>query len=479
MTYKIPQQIESFLCGEWQAGAGAGYRLQDKFSTSDVAIIKAADKAQVQAAVAHAGVARKSVPGPHARGEILERAAKAVEARRAVFATVLCIEAGFTDVDAQNEITRCVQTLQLCAEEARRFCGEMIPLEGAPGQAGRLAFTLRRPLGTVVAITPFNSPLNTVAHKVGPAFAAGNAVILKPSRLTPFSSNVLVEALLEAGMPKGMIALLHGGADVANWLLDERDTHFVAFTGSTDVGRSIQGRLGLRRSQMELGSIAHVVIDESADVVRAVPRIVGAGFRKAGQVCTSTQILLVHRSRVEEVTKLMSQQVKALGFGDPTSQHTIVGPMISEGEARRVQAWIEEAVSQGAQAIVRGERKRSVVAPTILVDTTPEMKVRSQEVFGPVLSIVPFDSFDDALEQVNRTPYGLAAGVFTNSLENGFKAARLLEVGSVHINEASSSRADVMPFGGCKDSGFGKEGPAAAVREMSEERLITIANATA
>jgi len=476
VNFKIPDHIDSLIGGEWQRGAGPDFPLFDKFSTQAVAGIGAVDRAQVKDAVARAAQARASVPGPHERGEILERGAAGIEARRAALVTVLRIEAGFTQADAHNEITRCVQTLRLCAEEARRLCGEMVPLEGAPAQVGRLAFTLRVPLGTVCAITPFNSPLNTVAHKVGPAFAAGNAVLLKPSRLTPFSANLLAEALLEAGMPAAMLAVLHGGADVANWLLDEPELHFVAFTGSTEVGRSIQGRLGLRRSQMELGSIAHVVVDESADVARAVPRIVGAGFRKAGQVCTSTQVLLVHRRRLDEVTALLCEQVAQLKFGDPSQPDCVLGPLISEREAVRVQEWVDEAQAQGARALVRGSRRGSVVSPTLLVDTTPAMKVRCQEVFGPVLSVVPFDDFDDALRQVNGTPYGLAAGVFTNSMQNALRAARTLEVGSVHINEASSSRADLMPFGGCKDSGFGREGPAHAAREMSEERLVTIAS---
>ncbi|MBP7568273.1 MAG: aldehyde dehydrogenase family protein, partial [Burkholderiaceae bacterium] len=410
MTFQFPDSIESLIGGRWQSGAGPRFSLLDKFTTRPVASIGAASQEQVRDAVARAAAARATVPGPHERGEILMRAAAGVEARRADLAGVMRIEAGFTDADAQNEITRCVQTLRLCAEEARRLCGEMVPLEGAPAQAGRLAFTLRVPLGTVCAITPFNSPLNTVAHKVGPAFAAGNAVLLKPSRLTPFSANMLAQVLLEAGLPADLLAVLHGGADVANWLLDEPEMHFVAFTGSTEVGRSIQGRLGLRRSQMELGSIAHVVVDESADLARAVPRIVGAGFRKAGQVCTSTQVLLVHRSRLDEAVTLLQQQVAALKSGDPASSGCIVGPMISEREAIRVQEWVDEALAQGAQALVRGSREGSVVSPTLLAGTTPQMKVRQQEIFGPVMCVVPFDDFDDALRQVNSTPYGLAAG---------------------------------------------------------------------
>jgi acyl-CoA reductase-like NAD-dependent aldehyde dehydrogenase len=470
------QQIPNLLGGEWTAGEGPECPLLDKFTHEVVSVLREASHAQVQQALQLAASAnRGAIPGPHERGEVLRRASIGVEAKRSELVRALRTEAGFTEADAANEVTRCTQTLLLCAEEARRLTGDMVPLEGAPGQVGRLAFTLRFPLGTVCAITPFNSPLNTVAHKVGPAFAAGNSTILKPSRLTPLSANLLAQVLLDAGWPPRMLAVLHGGANVANWLLEERELHFVAFTGSTEVGRSIQSRLGLRRSQMELGSIAHVLVDESADVARAVPRIVQAGYRKAGQVCTSTQVLLVHRKRLNETVSLMEQQVRALQYGDPGMAGCLVGPLISQGEAERVQAWIDEACVQGAQAVVRGHRAGSVVAPTLLLETTPAMKVRQLEVFGPVVSVVPFDDFHDAIDQINSTPYGLAAGVFTESMRHALLAARKLAVGAIHINEASSSRADLMPFGGCKDSGFGREGPAHAVREMSEERLVTMA----
>jgi len=477
MEFQFPNRILCLIGGEWQAGDGPDSTLLDKFTCQPVASVAAASREQVRQATKRAAEAnRGKLPGPYERGEILNRAAANIETRRADLTAIMQVEAGFTEADAANEITRCAQTLRLCAEEARRLCGDMVPIEGAPNQVGRLGFTLRAPLGTVCCITPFNSPLNTVAHKIGPAFAAGNSVIVKPSRLTPYSANVLAQVLLDAGVPPAMLAVLQGGADIANWLLDEPEIHFIAFTGSTEVGRSIQSRLGLRRSQMELGSIAHVVVDESADVVRAVPRIVQAGYRKAGQVCTSTQVLLVHRHRLDDTVSLLREQVAALKYGKPDQPGCIVGPLIAEKEAVRVQAWIDEACAQGAQALVRGsDRKGSVVAPALLFDTTHGMKVRQLEVFGPVLSVVPFDDFADALAQVNATPYGLAAGVFTNSMQNAMLAARNLRVGSIHINEASSSRADLMPFGGCKDSGFGREGPSHAVREMSEERLITIA----
>jgi succinate-semialdehyde dehydrogenase/glutarate-semialdehyde dehydrogenase len=405
---------------------------------------------------------------------ILERAAGLVEARRADFVATMQGEAGFTATDAAGEVTRCVQTLRLSGEEARRLSGEVIPFEGAPQQAGRFAFTLRVPLGVVVAITPFNSPLNTVAHKIGPAFAAGNAVVLKPSTNTPVTACKLAEALLDAGMPPGFLSIAHGRGDVANYLLDDQRVRFFAFTGSTEVGRGIQRSAGLRRTQMELGSIAFTIVCDDADLGRALPKIINAGYRKAGQVCTSVQILLVHERIMKEVETRLAEMVRGLKYGDPCDAETVVGPLISEKEASRVDAWIEEAVSKGAKRLAGGPRQGAVVPPALLTDIGADMRVGCCEIFGPVVCLAPFATLDEAIDRVNATPFGLATGIFTNRLLDALQAARRLEVGGVHINETSSSRVDMMPYGGSKDSGFGREGPRYAVHEMTEERIVTI-----
>jgi succinate-semialdehyde dehydrogenase/glutarate-semialdehyde dehydrogenase len=383
------------------------------------------------------------------------------------------MEAGFTTSDATGEMRRCIQTLKLSAEEARRLAGEVVPLAGAPNQAGRVGFTLRVPLGVVAAITPFNSPLNTVAHKIAPAFAAGNSVILKPASATPLTACRLAEVLLEAGMPRGFLSVLLGGAQVAEWLIADERVRFVAFTGSTDVGRRIQQAAGLRRTQMELGSIACTIVCDDARLDTALPKIVNAGYRKAGQVCTSVQLLLVHASIVDEVQSRLAKLVQALPYGDPYDPDTVVGPLISEAEAIRVESWIEEAVAKGARRLAGGARKGAVVPPVLLASIDESMKVGCREVFGPVVCIVPFDELDDAIARVNATPFGLASGIFTNRLDDAFAAARRLEVGGVHVNETSSARVDLMPYGGSKDSGFGREGPRYAVHEMTEERIVT------
>lgn len=463
--------------GEWVAGKGEVLAVIDKYRLQPGAYVTTADKDQVAHAVACAHAAfRRGAPGPFERGAVLERAAELVQAQLDDFVRIMQMEAGFTVSDATGEVRRCVQTLKLSAEEARRLAGDVVPLAGAPQQAGRFGFTLRVPLGVVVAITPFNSPLNTVTHKIAPAFAAGNAVILKPASATPLTACKLVEVLVEAGVPRGLLSLVHGSAQVAGWLLEDDRVRFFAFTGSTEVGRRIQQAAGLRRTQMELGSIAFTIICDDARLDVALPKVVNAGYRKAGQVCTSIQMLLVHGSIIDEVQSRLSEMVKALPYGDPSDPDTVVGPIISEREAIRIEGWIEEAVARGAQRLAGGERKGAVVPPTLLAKVNSSMKVGCQEVFGPVVCILPFDSLDEAIARVNATPYGLACGIFTNRLDDAFAAGRRLEVGGVHINETSSSRVDLMPYGGSKDSGFGREGPRYAVHEMTEERIVTFAS---
>jgi len=462
------------LDGQWVPGKGASLAVIDKFRLEPGAYVTTADKEQVEHAVecAHAAF-RRGAPVPFERGAILERAAALLEPRLDDFVRTMQMEAGFTASDATGEVRRCIQTLKLSAEEARRLAGEVVPLAGAPQQSGRIGFTLRVPLGVVVAITPFNSPLNTVAHKIAPGFAAGNAVILKPSSSAPLTACKLAEVLLAAGMPRGFLSVLAGGAPVADWLIADERVRFFAFTGSTEVGRSIQQRAGLRRTQMELGSIACTIICDDARLDVALPKVVNAGYRKAGQVCTSVQLLLVHQSIVEDVQSRLAKLVQALPYGDPGNPDTVVGPLISEQEAIRVESWVEEAVAKGARRLAGGARKGAVVPPVLLASIDDSMKVGCREVFGPIVCIVPFASLDEAIARVNATPYGLATGIFTNRLDDAFAAARRLEVGGVHVNETSSSRVDLMPYGGSKDSGFGREGPRYAVHEMTEERIVT------
>jgi succinate-semialdehyde dehydrogenase/glutarate-semialdehyde dehydrogenase len=460
--------------GAWVDGIGR-QPVIDKYRLTPCGQLHLPSREQVHTAVAAADDAfRRDTLSAHERGQVLDRAAVLLEERADELVRALQHEAGFTASDAGNELRRCMQTMHLSAEEARRFGGHMVPLDGAPHQAGRLGFTLRVPLGVVCAITPFNAPLNTVAHKVAPALAAGNAVVLKPSSHTPTAANILAEVLLAAGLPGAMLSVLHGGAEVAQWLLAEPLVRFYAFTGSTEVGRAIQQGAGLRRTQMELGSIAFTILCDDTRLDTALPKVLNAGYRKAGQVCTSVQLLLVQRPIVAAVEQQLAALVRALPFGDPANPQTVVGPVISEAAAQRIERWIDEAVARGAKRLAGGPRQGAVVPPTLLTNVDDGMPVSCREIFGPVVSVVPFDTLDEAIARVNATPFGLATGLFTNRLDEALRAARKLEVGGVHINETSSSRVDVMPYGGSKDSGFGREGPHYAMREMSEERMVTL-----
>ena len=467
-------QCRLLIGGSWTEGDRV-VQVLDKYTQEVCAEMALPSRDQVhQAVVAAQQAFEHDGLSAFERGRILDGAADLLLQRESDVRDALRQEAGFPASDALNELRRSVQTLRLSAHEARALTGEMIPLEGAAGQQGRLGFTLRVPLGVVCAITPFNAPLNTVAHKVAPALAAGNAVVLKPSEHTPGAAVILAEALLEAGLPPGLLSILHGGAETAQWLLDEPLVRFYAFTGSTAAGLHIQKHAGLRRTQMELGSIAFTILAADADLDAALPKIVNAAYRKAGQVCTSVQILLVHASIVPEVESRLAGMVAALPCGDPGRADTVVGPLISLAAARRVEQWITDARTRGARVLAGGVREGAVVSPTLLADVDPGLPVACQEAFGPVMSVVPFKTLDEAIDRVNATPYGLATGLFTNHLDEALDAARRLKVGGVHINETSSSRVDMMPYGGSKDSGFGREGPHYAVREMSEERMVTI-----
>ena len=465
----------NFISGKWMPGERT-VALTDKFDGHEVATVHQPSQSQVDEALASLAEAfERTTWNPFDRYRALARAAELVTERADSFVTTIVDDTGFTIGDAERETSRCADTLLLCAEEAKRIVGEMVPLDGAPRPTGRIAFTVRRPLGIVCAIAPFNSPLNTVSHKVGPALAAGNVVILKPAALTPLTSQLLVETLLEAGVPEDRIALVQGdGATVGQWLLDDPRPSFYAFTGSTTVGAHIRRAVGLRRNQLELGSLSSSIVCDDAPIEAATALCINASFRKAGQVCTSIQRLYVHRSVIDELGDQLTQQLAEKTYGDPRSPGAFVGPVISEGSARRIDEWIEEAIAGGATRLTGGPREGSVIPPTVLADVTPEMRIMREEVFGPVLVMRPFGDLDDAIREANDTPYGLAAGIFTNRIDQALNAAEKLRMGSVHINETPSSRVDLMPYGGVKDSGLGQEGPHYAIREMTEEKLISL-----
>lgn len=471
------RRISGFADGAWLTAGDGSETLIDKFDGRPVAEVAVADAATVRAAVA--GVARAAVGprlSPRARADVLLRAAGEVVRRRQELIAIVQADTGFALRDAEKEVDRTAETLTLSAEEAKRLTGHLVPVEGTPGGAGRLSYTRLDPIGVVCALTPFNSPLNTVAHKIGPAIAAGNAVVLKPASLTPLSAQALVEILLEAGLPPEQIALVFGaGSTVGQWLSEAPEIGYYAFTGSTAVGERLHRSVGMRKVQLEMGSLASTIVCADADLEAAADAVVGGALRKAGQVCTSVQRVFAQREVIPELTALVEERMRRERAGDPADAATTVGPLISRGEADRVSAWVREAVDAGAEARCGGTSDGSVVDPALLIDVPQDAKVMTSELFGPAVLVAGFDTVDEAFRKVDDTPYGLAAGVFTRDLSVAMAAADRLQVGALYINQTSASRTDAMPFGGLKASGFGgHEGPAYAVRDMSTERVVTI-----
>lgn len=469
------RRAKLLIDGEWVEGEST-YKVFDKFSSALIGYADSASKQQVSAAVYSAKQSfERNRLSAYKRCEILMRVSVLIEARRDELVESIIAEAGFPIVDASREVTRAAQTFVISAEESKRLTGEGIPIEASPGNEDRMAFTIRVPRGVVCGITSFNSPLNMVAHKVAPALAAGNTVVIKPARVTPFTAAILFEILLEAGLPAAHIQLLQGGgAEIGRELTRNQDISFYTFTGSTAVGKGLREGIGLRPCALELGSIAATIVFDDADLERAAPRLAHGGFRRAGQACTSTQRLFVHADVMERFTTLLVEAIDTLPVGDPHDPATIVGPMISEAEAQRAEEWIQQAVDQGARVVRGGNRVGSLLWPTVLTDVRADMRVMCEEIFAPVLCIIPFQTLDSMIDEVNATKFGLAAGVFTQDVSKAMQCARRLHVGIVHINEASSSRVDLMPFSGVKQSGLGREGPKYAMQELTEERLITI-----
>ncbi len=479
MTVSV-RDVGNFVDGRWVDGGGEERGVLHKHTGEVLAVVKEADRRVAADAVAAARRAVEDGPlPPTKRFEILSRVAERIADEKDLIAREMAKESGFTIKDCSTEVARAVQTMVTSAEEAKRVTGEMVPIEGAPGFEGRLAFTVRAPVGVVCAITPFNAPLNTVAHKVGPALAAGNTVVLKPATYTPLTAVRLCQMLVEAGLPPGHLNLVLGPGDpVGEALVGDDRIDFYTFTGSTAVGERISAGLGLRRANMECGSISGSVVCQDADLEWAVARVCTASFRKAGQVCTSVQQLYVHDEVMDDLLAKLRAAVDALVVGDPEDPATDVGPLICEGEARRAEAWVEEAVREGARVVTGGTRTGAVMAPTVLAEVPASARVVCEEIFAPVVSVVPYADFGALVEHMNGSRYGLQAGVFTRDLDRALWAARNLRVGGVVINDTSSTRADLMPYGGVKDSGYGKEGPRYSIREMTEERVVVVVPGT-
>ncbi|MCE2526157.1 MAG: aldehyde dehydrogenase family protein [Actinomycetia bacterium] len=411
----------------------------------------------------------------HQRADLLERAALKCDEATEYLARLVVAEQGKTITEARGEAGRLGALLRYCAGEARRIEGTVLPLDGSPGGEGRLGFTLRQPAGVVAAITPFNYPLLLVAHKVGPALAAGNPVVVKPASYTPLSALAFMSLLLDVGFPEGAIGCITGpgGAVGARLCADDR-VRVVSFTGSAAVGKSITEKAGVKRLLLELGANCPVVVLPDADLDLAAFATAKAATVNAGQVCISAQRVLVDRESYSVFLDALAGQFSAIRAGDPTDESTHMGPMISSGEADRVRRVIADAETRGAVVVVGGEVNGALHQATVVADVPRETTLFSEELFGPAVGVVPVDSAAEAIELCNQTSYGLGAGVFTRDIDNALRFAREVDAGNVHINWGPLWRVDPMPYGGLKGSGIGKEGPKYAIEEMTESKTVVI-----
>jgi len=410
----------------------------------------------------------------HKRASILEGAAQIIESRREAFAETIVREAGKTIVEARKEVLRCVNTLKLSAEEAKRNAGEIVPFDAYVGSEQRQGWFTREPLGIITAITPYNDPLNLVAHKLGPAIAGGNAVLLKPSNLTPFSTINLVEALLEAGLPGEIVTVIHGNRELVTALVSARDVRMVSFTGGFATGEAITRKAGLKKLAMELGGNAPVIVMNDCDFDKAVEGCVSGAFWAAGQNCIGAQRVLVQAELYERFRDTFVAVTKKLKAGDPLREDTDVGPMISNEVAERTEAAVNDAIAVGAKLLCGHKRDGSVYHPTVLEGTPTTCRLWHEEVFAPLVMLAPFETLDEAIEMANAPEYSLHAGIFTSNLSIALEAANRIEAGGVMINDSSDFRFDAMPFGGSKYGSIGREGVRFAYEEMTQPKVVCI-----
>lgn len=446
------------------------------FDGSVAGTIYLASQEQVDAAIA---AALKAFPlmrsmTRHERSSILYKAHHLLGERREEMARAIASESGKPIREARVEVERGQFTLLFSAEEAHRLHGEEVPIDAHPGGKGKTGLVVREPLGVVAAITPFNFPLNLSLHKIGPALAAGNAVVHKPASATPISAILLARLFLDAGLPAGALNVITGsGGAIGDALTFDPRIAMVTFTGSVDVGQRIRNLAGMKRVTLELGSNSAVIVEADADLDKAVPKCVAGAFAHSGQVCISIQRIYAQEGIRDELVGRMAEAASKLRIGHPLDDATEVSSLITENEAKRVENWMEEARQGGGKVAAGGERKGATITPAILTDVAPKASLIAKEAFGPVVSINAYKTLDDAIAMVNESDYGLQAGMYTRDLDKAFRTAREVHTGGFHINEIPAFRVDQMPYGGVKLSGSGREGPHYAIEEMTELKLIT------
>ncbi|CAJ1003196.1 MULTISPECIES: aldehyde dehydrogenase family protein [Brevibacillus] len=465
-----------YIGGQW-VETGAYAPLYAPYSGEVIAEIAQADRNTVERAISAAQEAApvmRSMPA-YQRAAILEKISGLLNERLEEAAKIIAQEAGKPIKTARGEVIRTIQTYKFAAEEAKRIYGETLPLDAAIGGEGRLAYTVREPLGVIGAITPFNFPMNLVAHKVGPAIAAGNTVVLKPASQTPLSAFFLAELAEQAGLPAGALNIVTGsGGTVGDLLVTDPRVKAITFTGSPAVGINIRNRAGLKRVTLELGSNSAVIVDRDANLDDVIPRCIFGAFAYSGQVCISVQRIYVAAELYDTFVERFVAETRRLRGGDPLSEEADYSAMISPKETERVLEWIEEARQRGARVECGGETDGRVLQPTVLTGVPADAKISCQEVFGPIVLINPVESVAEAIALVNDSRYGLQAGLYTNNLSLALQAADALHVGGVMINDIPTFRVDHMPYGGVKESGMGREGVKYAIEEMTELKLVVV-----
>lgn len=463
-----------YINGEW-IEAKSYTELKSPYSEEIIAEIPQATEEEVNQAIDAADRARETMRKmpAHQRAGILEKLVRLLESRVDEAARIIALEAAKPITTAREEVLRTIQTYKFAAEEAKRIHGETLPLDAAPGGENRIAYTVREPLGIIGAITPFNFPMNLVAHKLGPAIAAGNTIVLKPASQTPLSAFFIAELLEEAGLPKGALNVVTGsGRVVGEKLVTDDRIKVITFTGSPEVGIGIRNKAGLKRVTLELGSNAALIVDDGVDLNKVIPRSIKGAFSNQGQVCISLQRVYVHENLYDAFVEKFVAETKKLKTGDPLDPQTDVSALITKGDVERTLSWIEEAKQHGAIVATGGNAEGNVLVPTVLLNADKALKVSCQEVFAPIVLINKVKSVDEAIEFVNDSRYGLQAGIYTNDVNTALNAAEKLHVGGVMINDIPTFRVDHMPYGGVKESGVGREGIKYAVEEMTEMKLV-------
>ncbi|MBB3014064.1 aldehyde dehydrogenase family protein [Cupriavidus alkaliphilus] len=466
--------IRAHINGEWRA-AEQYQEVRDPYRGDIVAYAPVSTAQDCSDAVAAAHAARHemaAMPG-HERAALLRRAADQVLARSEDIAHAMARESGKALRDCLAEAQRSAETLRLCAEEAVRIQGEHVPMDVSPTGAGKIAMTLRFPVGVVAAITPFNGPVHLATHKVGPALAAGNTVVLKPSPKTPLCIHKYVEAFIEAGVPRGALNVVYGDA-IAPQLVTDPRVDFVSFTGSIPVGKIIRGSVGMKRVALELGGVGPTFVHGDADLAAAAKACARNAMALAGQSCVSVQNVYVQNRVYEPFVEAVCREIDTIRFGDPMDLATEVGTLIDEQAAIRVESMIHRAAEAGATLLRGGKRQGAQLDATVLTHVSADMGIVRDEVFGPAMSIQPYEALDPIFAAISESPYGLQCGIYTNSLDRALSAFRKVRTGGVIVNGTSRWRSDQMPYGGVKDSGIGREGPKFAIRDMTEERLLVL-----